>query len=61
MTRKEKQADTAAVQSDDIVFACPHCGESLAVDRRAAGMEVTCPKCGGNITVPAADALMSPS
>lgn len=37
---------------EDIRFNCPHCGRTLAVNRRGAGLRVPCPECGGEIVVP---------
>jgi len=37
----------------DIVFECPHCGNSLKVDASAAGVEADCPECGQQIEIPA--------
>ena len=39
----------------DIVFDCPHCGKSLVIDRRGAGMQIRCPECNGTVTVPQPD------
>lgn len=36
----------------DIIFNCPHCTKSLAVDERGAGRKVKCVDCGGVVTVP---------
>lgn len=44
--------DTAGVQESDIVFECPHCGKSLAIDGRGAGMVVVCPDCQARVQVP---------
>lgn len=38
--------------SSDIVFACAHCSTSFVVDAAAAGMTLTCQKCGKPTTVP---------
>ena len=38
----------------DILFNCPECGHSLAVDSAGAGMLVPCPECQKQITIPAA-------
>lgn len=42
----------AAVTPNDIVFDCPHCGKSLAIDQRGAGLVVTCPDCSQPVQVP---------
>ena len=41
-----------AKQMSDINFHCPHCQQSLTVDKSAAGMTLACPTCGQEITVP---------
>ena len=43
---------SADVQPGDIVFECPNCGKSLAIDARGAGMLVTCTDCHAEIQVP---------
>ena len=39
----------------DIVFDCPNCGKSLAIDSRGAGRTVACTDCGENVEVPGDD------
>jgi predicted nucleic acid-binding Zn-ribbon protein len=46
-----------SLQPNDIVFDCPHCGKSLAIDGEGAGMAITCPDCQNVIQVPYPDAL----
>ena len=36
----------------DIVFDCPHCGKSLAIDARGAGLMINCPECQLDVQVP---------
>ena len=36
----------------DIVFECPICGKSMAIDPRGAGLLVTCPECSSEVQVP---------
>ena len=36
----------------DIVFECPFCSASLKVDASAVGMQVECPECAKQITIP---------
>ena len=36
----------------DIVFNCPKCEVELAVDSSGAGSAISCPSCGGAITIP---------
>jgi hypothetical protein len=45
----EKQAE---VKETDIVFDCPHCGKSLAIDYRGAGLIIPCSDCGKDVEVP---------
>ncbi len=49
----EQIAVSANVQPGDIVFNCPRCTKSLAIDPRAAGFTITCPDCGTEVDVPA--------
>jgi len=46
------EADENAFNEDDIFFDCPHCGKSMAIDKRGMGMTVQCPDCGGLVKVP---------
>jgi DNA-directed RNA polymerase subunit RPC12/RpoP len=41
----------------DIVFDCPACGKSLAIDEEGAGLVVVCPKCGTRMRVPIPERL----
>lgn len=36
----------------DLFFDCPQCGKSLGIDRKGAGLIVTCPDCGQRMQVP---------
>jgi len=44
--------ETAEGSGEDIIFDCPHCGKSLAIDARGAGLEITCPDCNAQVMVP---------
>jgi len=47
------QADHATeIKETDIVFDCPHCGKSLAIDYRGAGLTIPCTDCGKKCVVP---------
>jgi transcription elongation factor Elf1 len=46
----ELQADE--IKDTDIVFDCPHCSKSLAIDYRGAGLTITCSDCGNDVEVP---------
>lgn len=43
---------TQSFSDDDIVFECPHCGKSLAIDKRGMGLTISCPDCANSIRVP---------
>lgn len=45
------------IKETDIVFDCPHCGKSLAIDYRGAGLTITCSDCGNDIEVPIPDGM----
>jgi transcription elongation factor Elf1 len=44
--------DASEVKETDIVFDCPHCGKSLAIDYRGAGLTIPCSDCGNSVVVP---------
>lgn len=44
--------DSANIKETDIVFDCPHCGKSLAIDYRGAGLSIPCSDCGKEVVVP---------
>ena len=46
----QKLSDRVAV--NDIAFDCPHCGKSLAIDMRGAGLMINCPECQQVVQVP---------
>jgi DNA-directed RNA polymerase subunit RPC12/RpoP len=48
----EAQADELTVTENDMTFNCEDCGWVLIMDKRGAGMVITCPGCGGLITAP---------
>jgi len=45
------------IRETDIVFDCPHCGKSLAIDYRGAGLNIECTDCGHEVTVPIPDGM----
>ena len=47
-----KSAGATDVQPTDIIFECPQCGKSLAIDPRGAGFVITCPDCQNQLQVP---------
>lgn len=52
MQQEVRSAGTGELQPTDIVFECPQCGKSLAIDVRGAGYLVKCPDCGTQLQVP---------
>ena len=40
------------IKDTDIVFDCPFCGKSLAIDYRGAGLIIPCSDCGRDVDVP---------
>lgn len=44
--------DSGEIRASDIVFDCPCCSKSLAIDCRGAGLTIACPDCGNSIEVP---------
>jgi predicted nucleic acid-binding Zn-ribbon protein len=40
------------ITEQDVVFECPHCGKSLAIDRRGSGLTIACPGCQTQVRVP---------
>jgi predicted RNA-binding Zn-ribbon protein involved in translation (DUF1610 family) len=40
------------IRSTDILFNCPSCGSSLAIDYRGAGLQINCTQCGALAQVP---------
>lgn len=49
---EEKKDETTDVKETDIVFDCPFCGKSLAIDYRGAGLTIPCTDCGNHVEVP---------
>jgi len=44
--------ESEEIQETDIVFDCPHCGKSLCIDYRGAGLNIACTDCGEETAVP---------
>jgi len=44
--------DTGAFTENDIIFECPFCGKSMAIDKRGMGLTINCPECNGLVRVP---------
>jgi predicted RNA-binding Zn-ribbon protein involved in translation (DUF1610 family) len=45
-------AEDADIRPTDILFNCPHCGHSLCIDCRGAGLLTNCTECSKEILVP---------
>ena len=48
----ENQNNSTEIKDTDIIFDCPHCGKSLAIDYRGAGLTIPCSDCGKMVEVP---------
>jgi len=48
----ETSQDPTEIKETDIVFDCPYCGKSLAIDYRGAGLSIPCINCSKNVEVP---------
>ena len=48
-----RDVDDADIRDTDIEFSCPHCGNSMVIDYRGAGLQVACSQCGETVLVPA--------
>jgi len=44
--------DNSEIKETDIIFDCPNCGKSLAIDYRGAGLTIKCSDCGSDVQVP---------
>ncbi len=49
---QEEVKSASELEPGDIIFECPRCGKSLAIDVRGAGYVVHCPDCRTEIQVP---------
>ncbi len=48
--------DATEIREGDILFECPHCGKSMAIEAAGAGLMVSCADCGKPVAVPIPDA-----
>ena len=48
--------DDADVREGDILFECPYCAKSMAIETAGAGLMVPCANCGRPVQVPIPDA-----
>lgn len=53
----EHEATGEEIKPTDIVFDCAHCGHSLAIDYRGAGLQIHCVECGQPVQVPIPDGM----
>jgi hypothetical protein len=44
--------DSGEIKETDIIFDCPNCQKSLAIDYRGAGLTIPCSDCGNYVAVP---------
>jgi hypothetical protein len=56
-SEREASAEGDEVRATDIVFDCPYCTKSLAIDYRGAGLTIQCTDCGNNVIVPIPEGL----
>ena len=52
MATNKENNDPNDIRDSDIVFDCPFCGKSLAIDCRGAGLTIACPDCNNKIEIP---------
>ena len=52
-----ENTEDAEIRDTDIVFDCPHCGKSLVIDYRGAGLQIACSECGESVLVPIPDGM----
>ena len=45
------------IKESDIVFDCPYCNKSLAIDYKGAGLTIPCTDCGKSVQVPIPDGM----
>jgi len=53
----DKPEESSEIRDTDIVFDCPNCGKSLAIDYRGAGLTIPCTDCGKHVQVPIPDGM----
>ncbi len=49
--------ESSDIKETDIIFDCPSCGKSLAIDYRGAGLTIKCSDCGSDVQVPIPDGM----
>ncbi|MDF3127690.1 hypothetical protein P0Y35_00630 [Kiritimatiellaeota bacterium B1221] len=48
----EQTNEKVEFTDDDIIFECPFCSKSMAIDKRGMGLTINCPQCSGMVRVP---------
>ena len=56
MENKE-ESGAREIKDTDIIFECPYCSKSLAIDYHAAGMSIPCTDCSRLVVVPIPDGM----
>ncbi|MGN0845043.1 MAG: hypothetical protein ACI4QT_07475 [Kiritimatiellia bacterium] len=57
VTSESQELDASEIPETDIVFECPHCGKSLSIDQRGAGLPIRCTQCQELISVPVPEGM----
>jgi DNA-directed RNA polymerase subunit RPC12/RpoP len=52
LSTKGSSGPANEIVETDIIFECPHCAKSMAIDQRGGGLMISCPDCGSRIQVP---------
>lgn len=52
-----EEVNVREIKDTDIIFECPHCSKSLAIDYHAAGMSIPCTGCARLVVVPIPDGM----
>ncbi len=55
--RVRENTEDEEILDTDISFDCPHCGKSLVIDYRGAGLQIRCSECGEPVLVPIPDGM----
>jgi len=48
----EENTEKTEFTDDDIIFECPFCSKSMAIDKRGMGLTINCAQCNGMVRVP---------
>lgn len=48
----ELTSETEIHSENDLLFSCPHCEKSMAIELRGMGLTIQCPDCHGLVKVP---------